>query len=54
MNKRYRLEDLGVNGRIILKWIVDRLVGIRWTAFLWGRIGTHLALVNTVMILLVP
>jgi hypothetical protein len=35
--KIYSLKDLGVNGRIILKWIIERLVGVEWTEFLWGR-----------------
>jgi hypothetical protein len=30
-------RDLGVYGRIILVWILDKLGGNVWTAFLWLR-----------------
>jgi hypothetical protein len=43
------LEDPGVNGRIILKWILERLDGgIDWTNMAQDREGWR-ALVNTVM-----
>jgi hypothetical protein len=34
------LEDPGVDGRIILKWIFERLEGWSWTESIWLRIGT--------------
>jgi hypothetical protein len=34
------LEDPGVDGRIILKWTCERLVGGAWTGSVWLRIGT--------------
>jgi hypothetical protein len=34
------LEDLGVDGRIILKWTCERLYGGTWTGLIWLRIGT--------------
>jgi hypothetical protein len=37
---RNHLEDSGVDGRIILKWIFERLVGGGWTGSIWLRIGT--------------
>jgi hypothetical protein len=34
------LEDPGVDGRIILKWIFERLGVGAWTGPIWLRIGT--------------
>jgi hypothetical protein len=34
------LEDLGVDGRIILKWIFERLGVGAQTGLIWLRIGT--------------
>jgi hypothetical protein len=35
-----RFEDPGVDGRIILKWIVRKWVGEAWTGLIRLRIGT--------------
>jgi hypothetical protein len=32
-------EDLVVDGRIILKWILNKSVGRSWTELIWLRIG---------------
>jgi hypothetical protein len=34
------LEDLGVNERIILEWILEKYGGKEWTGCIWLRIGT--------------
>jgi hypothetical protein len=35
------LEDLGVDGNIILKWILEKQGGMVRTGFIWLRIGTN-------------
>jgi hypothetical protein len=33
-------EDLGVDGKVILEWIIGKLSGMRWTACIYFRIRT--------------
>jgi hypothetical protein len=44
--ERHPYEDVGVNGRIILKWILEKYDGEVWTGLIWFRIRTC---VNTAM-----
>jgi len=37
---REHLEDLGIDGKIILEWILDKFGGKVWTEFIWFRIGS--------------
>jgi hypothetical protein len=37
------LKDLGLDERIILKWILKKYDGIVWTGFIWLGIGQVVA-----------
>jgi uncharacterized protein YjcR len=39
LKERDHLEDLGIDGRTILKWI-ENYDGTVWTTFIWHRKGT--------------
>jgi hypothetical protein len=38
---RDHADDLGVDGKIILEWILWKEGGTLWTGFIWLRIGTN-------------
>jgi hypothetical protein len=40
LRKGEPLEDLGVDGRKLLKWILNKGGGEAWTGYIWLRIGT--------------
>jgi hypothetical protein len=39
-SERYHLEDVGVDGRIILKRIFNKWDGEAWSGLIWLRTGT--------------
>jgi len=40
LREREHLDDPGVDGRILLRWIFRKLDAGAWTALIWLRIGT--------------
>jgi hypothetical protein len=40
MKGRDHSDNLGINGRIVLEWILGKYSGKVWTGFVWLRIGT--------------
>jgi hypothetical protein len=37
--EKWHKEELNADERILLKWILDKLVGMLWTGFIWLRNG---------------
>ena len=40
LRERDHIENLGIDGRIMLKWILKESVGRAWSGFFWLRLGT--------------
>jgi hypothetical protein len=40
LKERENLDNLGVDGRINLKWILKKCDKVAWTALMWLRMGT--------------
>ena len=53
LKKRDHLEDLGIDGRIILKWIINRMVKLQLDELAVDR-DKRWAIVNMVMNLWIP
>jgi hypothetical protein len=47
MRVRANSEELGVDGRIILELVVEKLFGKLWNGFVWFSIGTNDELLRT-------
>ena len=41
LKERGHLEDPGLDGRLILKLILNKWNEVAWTGYIWPRIGTH-------------
>jgi len=41
LHARDNLEDLGVNERMILEWMLEKYGGEVWTGLFWLRLGTN-------------
>jgi len=39
MKGRHNSENLGIDGRIILEWILEKQGGKVWAGYIWLRIG---------------
>jgi hypothetical protein len=40
LRERDHLEDISVDGKIILEWILNKLFGKAWDGYIWLRIRT--------------
>jgi len=40
LKEKEHSEDVGIDGKIILEWILGKWSGEVWTGLLWLRIGT--------------
>jgi len=40
LRERDHMEDPGVDGRIILRWMFRKWAGVAWTGLIWLRMGS--------------
>jgi hypothetical protein len=54
LSKRHHFQDTGLDGRVVITWMLKKWDGGSWTGLIWLRKGTGSALLNAVMYVYVP
>jgi len=53
MSEKDHFQDIGLDGRVVTKWMFKKRDGSSWTGLIWLRKGTGRALLDAVLYLLV-
>jgi hypothetical protein len=47
MKGRDNFEDLGIDGKIVLEWLLGEKCGKVWIGFIWLRVRTSVRILRT-------